>query len=322
MKKLRFVQTLATVVLCSAMGVASAAYPERPIRLVVPSGAGGVTDSLARSLAQMLSANIGQQVFVDNRPGASGIIGSQAVATAAPDGYTLLMVFPSHVVNPSLFASIPYDTVKSFSPVSLVSNVSMVFVVSKDSPANTLQEFVDYARKNPGKLNFASVGSGSLGHLGAEIFNSMAETNVVHIPYKGSPQALAALMANEVDMYFVASASSVLPQVRSGRVKALGVSINTRLPVIPTVPTIAETLPAYDVGGWNGILAPAGTPPEVVNFLQQEIAKVVKSDEFAQILKNEGATSVASTPAEFDEVIKKDIQRWAKLLKDLGVKPQ
>lgn len=318
----RIISALAAATLLLAAAPARAAFPEKPIRLVVPSGAGGVTDSLARSLALIMSNNMGQQVFVENRPGASGIIGSQSVATAPPDGYTLLMAFPSHVVNPSLFSKIPYDTVKSFAPISLVSNVSMVFVVGKDSPATTLKEFIERARANPGKMNFASVGAGSLGHLGAEMLNAMAGTRIVHIPYKGSPQAMNALLAGEVDMYLVASASSVLPQIRSGNVRALGVSIKSRLPVLPEVPTMDESLPGYDVGGWNGILAPAGTPSAIVAQLQREIAKAVQSPQFRQVLQREGATGVASTPAEFDVIIQADIERWAKVLKDAGVKPE
>ncbi|MDO9435446.1 tripartite tricarboxylate transporter substrate binding protein [Hydrogenophaga sp.] len=311
-----------TAALLLVAGTAAAAFPERPIRLVVPSGAGGVTDSLARSLALILSKNMGQQVFVDNRAGASGIIGSQVVATAPPDGYTLLMAFPSHVVNPSLFSKIPYDTVTAFAPVSLVSNVSMVFIVKAESPAKTLKEFIDLAKASPGKLNYASVGAGSLGHLGAEMLNSMAGTRVVHIPYKGSPQAMNAVLAGDIDMYLVASASSVMPQIRAGTVRPLGVSIKSRLAVLPDVPTMDENLPGYDVGGWNGILAPAGTPPAIVNQLQREIARAVNTPEFKEVLQREGASGVASTPAELDRVIKADIERWAKVLKDAGVKPE
>ncbi|QHE83716.1 Bug family tripartite tricarboxylate transporter substrate binding protein [Hydrogenophaga sp. BPS33] len=318
----RIFAALASLVLLLAGGVASAAFPDRPIRLVVPSGAGGVTDSLARSLALIMSKNMGQQVYVENRAGASGIIGSQVVATAPPDGYTLLMAFPSHVVNPSLFTKIPYDTVSAFTPVSLVSNVSMVFLVKADSPAKTLEDFIELAKAHPGKLNYASVGAGSLGHLGAEMFNSMAGTRVVHIPYKGSPQATNAMLAGDIDMYLVASASSVMPQIRAGTVRPLGVSIKTRLPVLPDVPTMSESLPGYDVGGWNGILAPAGTPADIVNRLQSEIAKAVNTPEFKEVLTREGASGVASTPAELDRVIKSDIERWAKVLKSAGVKPE
>ena len=296
-----------------------AAFPERPIRIVVPSGAGGVTDSLARLLAIELSQNLGQQVFIENRPGASGISGTQFVATAAPDGYTLLMVFPSHVTNPSLFSKLPYDTTKAFTPVSLVSNVSMVFVVPKDSPANSLKEFITYAKANPGKLNFSTVGSGSLGHLGAELFNSMIGATMTHIPYKGSPQAMTALVTGEADMYLVASASSALPLINAKQIKALGVSTKDRLPILPNTPPMSEIVRGYDVQGWNGILAPAGTPPDVIEKLNKAIIKSVASVELTKKLRQEGATGSTSTPAEFQLLIAKDIAKWAKVIKEANI---
>jgi len=296
-----------------------AAFPEHPIRLVVPSGAGGVTDSLARLLAIELSQNLGQQVFIENRPGASGISGTQFVATATPDGYTLLMVFPSHVTNPSLFSKLPYDTTKAFSPVSLVSSVSMVFVVPKDSPANSLKEFITYAKSNPGKLNFSTVGSGSLGHLGAELFNSMIGATMTHVPYKGSPQAMTALVTGEADMYLVASASSALPLIKAKQIKALGVSTKDRLPILPNTPSMSEIVRGYDVQGWNGILAPAGTPPDVIEKLNKAIIKSVASVEFTKKLRQEGATGSTSTPAEFQHLIAKDIAKWAKVIKEANI---
>lgn len=298
---------------------AHAAFPDRPIRLVVPSGAGGVTDSLARLLATELSQNLGQQVFVENRPGASGITGTQFVAGSAPDGYTLLMVFPSHVSNPSLFSKLPYDTIKAFAPISTVSNVSMVFVVPKDSPANNIKEFIAYAKNNPGKLNFATVGSGSLGHLGAELFNSMAGTDIAHIPYKGSPQAMTALISGETNMYLVASASSALPLINAKQVKALGVSTKDKLPILPNTPPISETVKGYDVQGWNGIIAPAGTSPEIIDKLNKAIVKSVASEEFTKKLRQEGASGFTSSPADFQNLIMRDIAKWAKVIKSANI---
>jgi tripartite-type tricarboxylate transporter receptor subunit TctC len=304
------------------MRAACCAFPDHPIRLVIPSGAGGVTDTLARALAQQMGSDLGQQVYIDNRPGASGIIGSEAVATSPADGYTLLMVFPSHAVNPSLFRSLPYDTVKSFAPVSLVSNVSMVLVVNKDFAGNSVKDLIDAARANPGQLNFGSVGAGSLGHLGAELFCSMAGVKMVHIAYKGSPQVLGGVFAGEVNMYLVASASSVVPHIRSGRIKALGVSGNKRLLILPEVPTIGETLRGYDVSGWNGILAPAGTPKGTVDMLQKAIAKVVRSADFTQRLTAEGAVGVGSTPEQMDGVLRSDVAKWAAVVKAAGIKAE
>jgi tripartite-type tricarboxylate transporter receptor subunit TctC len=294
-------------------------FPDRSIRLVVPSGAGGVTDSLARLLALELSQNLGQQVFVDNRPGASGITGSQFVATSPADGYTLLMVFPSHVTNPSLFSKLPYDTLKSFAPISLVSNVSMVFVVPKDSPANSMNEFITYAKANSKKLNFSTVGSGSLGHLGAEVFNSMIGANITHVPYKGSPQAMTALISGETDMYLVASASSAVPFIKSKQIKILGVSTKDRLPIFPDTPSMTESLKGFDVQGWNGILAPAGTPPKIIEKLNKAIIKSVASEEFTKKLRQEGAVGFTSSPTEFQTLIEKDIIKWGKVIKDANI---
>lgn len=303
-------------------GPAFAAFPDHPIRLIIPSGAGGVTDTLARSLTQSMSADLGQQVVVDNRPGASGIVGSEVVANSPADGYTLLMVFPSHAVNPSLFAKLPYDSVKSFAPVSLVSNVSMVMVVNKDSPAHSVKQFIDIAKAKPGALNFGSVGSGSLGHLGAELFSTMAGIKLVHIAYKGSPQVLSAVFANEVDLYLVASASIVAPHIKSGRIHALGISSKKRLAILPEVPTIGESLPGYEVSGWNGILAPAGTPRPIVDALQKSIAKAVRSTDFTQRLTQEGALGVGSTPEEMEAVLRSDIARWAGVVRAAGIKAE
>ncbi len=197
-------------------------YPSRPIRMIVPSGAGGVTDVLGRVVAHKLGESLGQQVVIDNRPGASGIVGSQIVATAAPDGHTLLMVFPSHVVNPALFTAIPYDTVKAFAPITLVSTVSLLLTVNGDLPVKSTQELIAYAKAKPGQLNYGTVGSGSLGHLGSELLRSMSGTRITHIAYKGSPQILTALIGGEINMYMVASISGVVPQIKSGRVRALG----------------------------------------------------------------------------------------------------
>jgi tripartite-type tricarboxylate transporter receptor subunit TctC len=306
-------------VLLLAHLTSGAAYPDKPIRLVIPSGAGGVTDLLARSLVLQLTKELGQQVFVENRPGASGITGSVFVANSPPDGYNLLMVFPSHVTNPSLFNKLPYDSVKSFQAVSLVSNVSSVFIVPKNSPANTLEQFIAYAKSNPTQLNFASVGSGSLGHLAAELFKMTTGTSIAHIPYKGTPQAMTSILSGEVQMYFVASASSALPLLQSGQVKVLGVSGKERISLLPDVPAIAEQVKGYEVTGWNGILAPAGTPYPIVELLYQAIKRSVKSAEFSEKLRQEGAIGVASSQLEFQDMIKKDIDKWREVIQKSGM---
>ena len=316
--------TLIRPLFCALALLATAAapaqnYPARPLRLVVPTGAGGVTDILARYIAPRLSASLGQQVVIDNRPGASGVVGSQLVAAAPPDGYTLLMVFPAHPVNPSLFKSLPYDTVKSFAPITVVSTVSTVLIVGNDSPVKSTQEAIALAKAKPGALNYGSVGSGSLGHLAAELMRSMARLQITHVPYKASPQVLTALVSGEIQLYFIASAGTVVPQEKAGRIRSLGVSTRHRLPVLPHVPPIADALPGYEAVGWNGILAPAGTPKAIIERLHSEIAKIVRSPEFSQQLTGEGATAVGNTPAEFDTMIRADMRKWADVVRDAGI---
>lgn len=295
-------------------------YPTRPIRMIIPSGAGGITDIIGRTIAPKLTDNLGQQVVIDNRPGASGVLGSGIVAKSTPDGYTLLMVFPSHPVNQSLFKDVPYDTAKDFAPITLVSAVSPVLIVGVKSPARSVKELLDLARARPGQLNHGSVGAGSMGSLGAELLRTMAGIQFTQVAYKGSPQALAAVISGEIDFYLIGSAGTVGPQVKAGRVRALGVGAKQRLAVLPDVPPIADTLPGYEARGWNGILAPAGTPKAIIDRLNREIVKIVRSPEFAQVLTGEGATAVGNTPAEFDAIIRADIQKWAKIIKETGIR--
>ncbi len=297
-------------------------YPSRPVRIIIPSGAGGITDILGRVIAPKLTEQLGQQVVVDNRPGASGIVGSQIVAKATPDGYTLLMVFPSHPVNASLFPDIPFDTVKAFAPITLVSAVSPVLIVASQFPAKSTQELIALAREKPGQLNHGSVGNSSMGHLGAELFRSMAGIKFALVTYKGAPQVLTALLSGEIQFYLIGSAGTAAAQVKAGRVRALGVGAKQRIAVLPDVPSISETLPGYEARGWNGILAPAGTPKPVIDRLHRELVKVVRSPEFGQVLTSEGATAVGNTPAEFDAIIRADIKKWAKVIKEAGIRAE
>ena len=315
------VKVFAAGALVAAVNVFAAdTFPSRPIRMIVPTGAGGVTDVLGRVVAHKLGESLGQQVVIDNRPGASGIVGSQIVATAPPDGYTLLMVFPTHVVNPYLFSKVPYDTEKAFAPITIVSTVSLLLTVNPELPVKSTQELIAFAKANPNKLNYGTVGSGSLGHLGAELFRSMSNTRMTQIAYKGSPQVLSALIGGEINMYMVASISGVMPQLKSGRVRALGVSTKQSLPVLPDVPPIAYALPGYEARGWNGILSPAGTPKAIIDKLNREIVKVVRSPDFAQNLTNEGAFAVGNTPEEFAAVIRADMKKWSAVIKEAGIK--
>jgi putative tricarboxylic transport membrane protein len=313
----------ATALLLPAAAIhAAESYPSRPIRMIVPSGAGGITDILGRIIAQRLTESLGQQVVIDNRPGASGIVGSQIVSKATADGYTLLMVFPSHPVNPSLVQSMPYDTVRAFAPITMVSAVSLVLIVSSEFPANSTQELIAVASAKPGQLNYGSVGRGSLGHLGAELFRSMSGINITHVSYKGSPQVLSALFSREINLYLIASAGTVVPHVRAGKIKALGVSTIQRLPILPEVPPIADAVPGYEARGWNGVLAPAGTPKPVIERLHGEIVRIVRSPEFGRQLTTEGAFPVGNTPQEFDTIIRADIQKWARVIKAAGIRAE
>ena len=295
-------------------------YPNRPVRMIIPSGAGGITDIVGRTIAPKLTDALGQQVVVDNRPGASGVLGSTIVAKSAPDGYTLLMVFPSHPVNPALFPDIPFDTEKAFAPITLVSAVSPVLIVGNTSPARSVKELLDLAKSRPGKLNHGSVGAGSMGSLGAELLRTMASIQFTQVAYKGSPQALTAAISGEIDFYLIGSVGVVGPQVKAGHIRALGVGAKQRLQVLPDVPSISETLPGYEARGWNGILAPAGTPKMIIEQLNREIVKIARSPEFAQVLTGEGATAVGNSPAEFEAIIRADIRKWAKIIKDNGIR--
>ncbi len=295
-------------------------FPTRPIRMIIPSGAGGITDIIGRAIAPKLADSLGQQVVIDNRPGASGILGSGIVAKSTPDGYTLLMAFPSHPVNQSLFKDVPYDTAKDFAGITLVSAVSPVLIVGAQSPVRSVKELLDLAKSRPGKLNHGSVGAGSMGSLGAELLRSMAGIQFTQVAYKGSPQALTAVISGEIDFYLIGSAGTVGPQVKAGRIRALGVGAKQRLSILPDVPPIGDTLPGYEARGWNGILAPAGTPKTVIDRLNREIVKVVRAPEFAQVLVGEGATAVGNSRAEFDAIIRADIKKWAQIIKDTGIR--
>ncbi len=297
-------------------------FPVRPVRIIVPAGAGGVTDVVARVVSQRLGDRIGQQVIVDNRPGAGGVTGSEIVAKATPDGYTLLLAFPSHAVHPSLVARLPYDSVKSFTPVTLISVVAPAIAVTTNFPARSVQEFIVLAKEKPGTLNFGSVGSGSLGHLSGELFRAMAGIRVTQIFYKGAPQVMTSLIGGEIQVYFVASMATALPQVKAGRVRFLGVATRERLPFLPDVPPIADTVPGYEVQSWNGLLAPAGTPRPTVELLNREVVRIVKAPAFGEQFAAEGIVAVGNTPEEFTRVIVTDIAKWAKVIKAAGIKSE
>ena len=306
--------------LAAPLAQSAESYPLRPVRIVVPTGAGGITDILARMIGQKLGERLAQQVIIDNRDGANGIVGSQLVATAAADGYTLLMVYPAHPVNPSLMAKMPYDTVKSFAPIAMVSELGLVLVTNPSLPVKSVRELIAFSKQHPAQINYGAVGAGSLGQLGAELFRSQTGADITHVAYKSSPQIFTALLGGEISIYFVGTISIAVPLVQTGRIRALGVSGTQRLKLLPDVPPIADTVPGFEVRGWNGILAPAGTPRPIIMKVNREIAHIVHTPEFAKHLASEAAVPVGNTPEEFDAIIRADIAKWAKVIKDAGIR--
>lgn len=289
--------------------------------MVVPVGAGGVTDIVARLLAERLRDGLRQQVVVDNRPGASGIIGSDIVAKATADGYTLLMVFPSHPVNPSLNAKMPYDTVRDFAPISLVSRVSQVLLVHPSTPVTSVNELIAYAKARPKQLNFGSVGRGSFGHISSALFAHQAGIELEHITYKAATQVIAALLSQEIQVYFNVPISAI-GHIRAGKMRPLGVTKAERLALLPNVPTIAEAgLPGYEAVAWNGILAPAATPRAIIERLNQEINSALRSSDLRSHLSAQAIEPGGNSPEEFAEIIRRDIEKWSNVLKRSGLTP-
>jgi tripartite-type tricarboxylate transporter receptor subunit TctC len=296
------------------------AYPGKPIQLVVPLGPGGINDIISRLIAQKLTESWGQSVVVVNKPGAGGIIGSEAVAKAAPDGYTLLMVYSSHMVNPSLYAKLPYDTVQDFEPITLVNSVNLVLTVGASVPVTSMSELIALAKARPGQLNYGTIGIGSLGHLAGIRFVKAANIDVVQVPYKSAPEVTTALMRGDATLYFD-SPITALPFIRSGKVRALAVTSATRSSVLPDVPTVAEAgLPGFEVVGWNGLLAPARTPRPIIEKLNTEIVRILHTSEVATTLKEQGVDVVGDTPEDFADVIRTDIGKWREIITASGIK--
>ena len=302
--------------LLALCGYASAAraqdvYPGRPIRLVVPYPAGGTADAMARALGQELTAAWGQPVVVDNRPGASTIIGADVAARSPPDGYTLLFTTDSTLtINPMLHKRLPYDPQKDFAPISMTTAYPYILVVNAELPAKTLAEFVALAKSKPGTMNYGSTGVGAANHLVAELFNSKAGLKMTHIPYRGTALATADLVAGQLTLVF-GDPISVLPHIQSGKLRALAVTSLQRSSVAPTVPTVAESgYPGFEALAWHGILAPARTPPEIVAKLNAEIVKAVNDLATKALLANQAMQTVGSTPEEFAAFIRNDIATW------------
>jgi tripartite-type tricarboxylate transporter receptor subunit TctC len=299
------------------------AYPAKPIRLVVPFPPGGSTDIVARIVAQKLSDRLGQQVVVENRGGAGGTIGAEAVAKAAPDGYTLVLGTTStHAVAPNVYAKIGYDPVKDFAPISLVAVTPYLLVVNPSMNVKSLPEFVGYVKARPGKLNYASAGTGSTTHLAMEMLKDAAGLYIVHIPYNGNGPAGTAVIAGQVEILF-GSLPAVLPHAKSGRVRPIAVGTPKRSPSLPEVPTVAESgFPGFDASLWLAVMAPAGTPAPVVDRLHKEIVAAIATPDAADALSKAGAEPITSTPAELAAMVKDGVDKYAKVVKQAGVKAE
>ncbi len=308
----------------SLSGGANAAderYPVKPIRVVLPQQAGGVTDIVSRTLAGHLTKSLGQQVVIDNQAGANGIVAAGIVAKSPPDGYTLFMAVDSQlVVNPSLYKKLPYDPYADFTPISVLARVDMILIAHPAVPANTVAELIAHAKANPGKIHYASAGQGTQHHLGMELLKSMTQTSMVHVPYKGGPSALNDLLGGVVDIMFT-GIPSALQFSKAGKVKMLAITTRERSGYAPQLPTMSESgTPGFELNAWFGMLAPARTPAAIVNTLSQEVAKVAANPEFRKTLSGHGIEPLGTTPEVMLALMKSDTEKWAKVIRESGAR--
>jgi tripartite-type tricarboxylate transporter receptor subunit TctC len=315
------------IAICSSAAIAQSGalsatdFPTRPIRLIAPFAAGGSTDVLARAIAPELSKRLGQQVIVENRTGAGGNIGIDAVAKSAPDGYTIGMASPGPiVVNITLISSLPYDPIKDLAPIAMVADLPIVLIANSSVQANNVKELIALERANPGKLSFASAGSGTTMHLSGELFNAMAGTKLVHVPYRGAGAAITDILGGQIQLGFL-DLPSVAAHVKGGRIKLLAVGNNKRAQSAPDLPTIAESgIADYETSGWFGVVAPARTPAAIIARLNAEIVNVMNTPSVRDYLQQQGIEPRTSTPEQFRAFIKSEIPKWAEVIRFAGVK--
>ncbi len=314
---------LAFVVSFTWMDSATAqAYPSRPIRVIVPQSAGGSTDLVARVIAQRMTETLGQNVIVDNRPGAGSLNGTELVARATPDGYTVLVVAASFTINPAIRKELPFDPVRDFTPVSQLVTLPHILVVHPSVPASSVKELIALAKSKPGVLNFGISGIATSTHMAGELFMHMTGTQMVSIPYKGGAPGMTALLGGQIQLYF-ATISTAIPHIRSGKLRALGVTTAKRSVAAPEFPTIAEAgVPGYEHASWVGMLAPAKLPQPVLSKINGESAKAVQSQDLKALLLRDGLEAVGNSPREFDRIIKSEITKWAKVARVANIKAQ
>ena len=296
------------------------AYPTKPIRMLVSSPAGSGADIVARLTGQKMAENLGQQFVIDNRGGAGGSIATDLTAKSNPDGYTILMVTAGHTINPSILKNLPYDTVKDLAPITLLSSTPYLFVAHPSVPAKSVGELIALAKASPRQLNYAAGGIAVGSHLAGELFKMQAGVDLVNIPYKGAPQATTDVVAGQVQLAFI-TMPTALPLVKAGKLRALGVTSATRVAATPDIPAVAETVPNFDVRTWQGLLAPAATPPAIIAKLHAAAVHAIRNADVGEALKVQGYESVGNTPSEFERLIKNEIATWRVVVKSAGIKP-
>ena len=297
------------------------AYPSRPVRIIVGFAAGGPADILARLMGQWLSERLGQPFVIENRPGAAGNIGTEAVVKSPPDGYTLLLATSTNAINATLYDKLSFNFIRDIAPVATISRNAFVMVAHPSMPAKTVPEFIAYAKANPGKINIASAGTGSAGHVFGELFKMMTGINTVHVPYRGAAPALADLVAGQVQAYFAPTAASI-EYIRAGKLRALAVTTATRSEALPDIPAVNEFVPGYEASGWSGFGSPKGTPTEVIDKLNKEINAGLADPKIKAQLADLGSPALAGLPADFSRLIAADTEKWAKVIKFAGIKAE